>query len=122
MEEEEEDPVARLARERFGVPWLYPLQRLAVANVLDAAASEEGDMGRQLVLLPTGAGKSLCFQLPALALPRPTIVVYPLLALMEDQRRSLERLGIPYALFRGGQDAAVVVVGVVSADFGSAGS
>ena len=104
MEEEGEDPVARLARERFGVPWLYPLQRLAVANVLDAAESEEGETGRQLVLLPTGAGKSLCFQLPALALPRPTIVVYPLLALMEDQRRSLARLGIPYALFRGGQE------------------
>ncbi len=41
--------------------------------------------------------------MPALFLPRPTVVVYPLLALMEDQRRRLESLGIGCALFRGGQ-------------------
>ncbi len=104
------DPIAELARERFGVAYLQPYQRLVMANVLDAVAgpldgeapAEEGPL-RQAVLLPTGFGKSLCFQLPALVLPGPTIVVYPILALMEDQRRRLDSLGIPCALFRGGQ-------------------
>jgi ATP-dependent DNA helicase RecQ len=104
----ENDPVLELAHERFGLDYLFPYQRLAVANVLDAA--EEGTESpplRQAVLLPTGFGKSLCFQLPALLLPGPTVIVYPLLALMEDQRRRLEALEIPCALFRGGQDKNV---------------
>ena len=96
-----EDPIARLARERFGLQYLYPYQRLVAANVLDAGLEESGRI-RQVVLLPTGFGKSLCFQLPALLLPRPTVVVYPLLALMDDQFRRLSSLGIASALFRGG--------------------
>ncbi len=95
------DPVAASARERFGLSYLYPLQRLAIANILDAECAEEPM--RQLVLLPTGAGKSLCFQLPALFLSGPSIVVYPLLALMADQQRRLEELSIPSVMFRGGQ-------------------
>ncbi|MGO8694317.1 MAG: RecQ family ATP-dependent DNA helicase [Rectinemataceae bacterium] len=103
-----DDPVLELARERFGLDYLFPYQRLAIANVLDAAAENaESSALRQAVLLPTGFGKSLCFQLPALILPGPTVIVYPLLALMEDQRRRLEALGIPCALFRGGQEKNV---------------
>ncbi len=101
---EHEDPVARLARERFGIDYLFPLQRMAVAGVLDGAASEEPV--RQMILFPTGFGKSLCFQLPALIAPGPSLVVYPLLALMNDQRRSLEKRGIPCAVFRGGMENA----------------
>jgi ATP-dependent DNA helicase RecQ len=78
-----EDPVATLARERFGVAYLFPYQRLVVANVLDALSDEESCGMRQIVILPTGFGKSLCFQLPALILPGPTLVVYPLLALIK---------------------------------------
>ena len=101
-ESEFDDPIAHLARKRFGLEYLYPYQRLVAANVLDAGLEESGRM-RQIVLLPTGFGKSLCFQLPALLLPRPTVVVYPLLALMDDQFRRLSSLGIASALFRGGQ-------------------
>jgi ATP-dependent DNA helicase RecQ len=97
-----EDPIAAFARERLGIGYLYPYQRLVVANVLDAA-TEGAEPLRQAVLLPTGFGKSLCFQLPALLLPGPTVVVYPLLALMEDQRRRLEALGVRCATLRGGQ-------------------
>jgi ATP-dependent DNA helicase RecQ len=96
------DGVAALAKERFGIEYLFPLQRMAVANVLDAITGEEPS--RQLVLFPTGFGKSLCFQLPALLAPGPTVVVYPLLALMNDQKRSLEKRGIPCAFFRGGME------------------
>jgi ATP-dependent DNA helicase RecQ len=99
---DDEDPVSTLARERFGVGFLFPYQRLAMANVLDSVQSD-GPI-RQLVLLPTGFGKSLCFQLPALLLPGPTVVAYPLLALMADQKRRLESLGMACALFRGGQE------------------
>jgi ATP-dependent DNA helicase RecQ len=95
-----EDPVAELARERFGIDYLFPLQRMAIANILDAADSEEPF--RQLVLFPTGFGKSLCFQLPALLVPGISLVVYPLLALMNDQKLSLDRNGIPASLIRGG--------------------
>jgi ATP-dependent DNA helicase RecQ len=98
----QKDPVAALASEKFGIDYLFPLQRMAVANVLDAAGGE--GPSRQLVLFPTGFGKSLCFQLPALLAPGPTVVVYPLLALMNDQKRSLEKRGIPCAFFRGGME------------------
>jgi ATP-dependent DNA helicase RecQ len=98
------DPIAALAKDRFALEYLFPYQRLVAANVLDAAADGAEPL-RQLVLLPTGFGKSLCFQLPALLLPRPTVVVYPLLALMADQARRLGSLGIPCVLFRGGMEA-----------------
>ncbi|HBB13313.1 MAG TPA: ATP-dependent DNA helicase RecQ [Treponema sp.] len=59
--------------------------------------------GRQIVLLPTGAGKSLCFLTPALLLKGPTLVIYPLLALMADQKRRMDSGGIESVIFRGGQ-------------------
>ena len=113
-----DDPVVELARKRFGIPYLYPYQRLVMANILDAAEDtaaedtaaarsdepDKPDRVRQVVILPTGAGKSLCFQLPSLLCPGPTLVVYPLLGLMSDQLRSLERRGIGATLLRGGQE------------------
>ena len=110
-----DDPAGRAAFEAFGIKYLYPYQRLIIANVLEAvAASERGAadsedesaFGKQIVLLPTGAGKSLCFQTPALLLRGVTLVVYPLLALMADQARRMEAGGIPCAVLRGGQSAS----------------
>jgi ATP-dependent DNA helicase RecQ len=74
--------VQREAKRRFGVEHLRPGQR----EILEAALS-----GRDVVgILPTGAGKSLCFQVPALLLPKPTVVVSPLIALMQDQQAKAE--------------------------------
>lgn len=60
-------------------------------------------LGRQIVILPTGAGKSLCFQLPALLLQRPTLVIFPILSLQADQNRRLSERGWDPLLLRGGQ-------------------
>jgi len=123
------DPLTRAVKELFGLSYLFPYQRLVVANILEAAeaagikvnwpgaketefAGCSGDApefndressGRQIVILPTGAGKSLCFQLPAMIMKGPTLVIYPLLGLMSDQERRLAERGFSPLLLRGGQ-------------------
>jgi len=109
-----DDPVLSAAQERFGIDYLYPYQRLVIANILSAADSPEPSVdknhtdttswGRQIVILPTGAGKSLCFQLPATVLPGPTLVIYPLLSLMNDQERRITEAGFSVVQLKGGQD------------------
>lgn len=102
------DRVLEYASTNFGVDYLYPYQRLVIANVLDAAEfpQEHPGLERQVVILPTGAGKSLCFQLPAALCPGPTVVVYPLLALMADQSRRLRSTKVGVAVLRGGMTAS----------------
>lgn len=73
----------------FGFSSLRPLQKEAVDAALDGRDA--------LVVLPTGGGKSLCYQLPALVLDRLTIVVSPLIALMQDQVDGLRLNGVPAA-------------------------
>lgn len=109
-----DDPAAQTALENFGIKYLFPWQRLVVGNIMDSyfSAKKRGDEeglldcdGKQIVLLPTGAGKSLCFQIPAILMEGPTLVIYPLLALMGDQYRRMSEGGIKAAIFRGGQTA-----------------
>lgn len=108
------DPLNQIAQERFGIQYVFPYQRLVITNILRAAAipgfrvhhdpGEEPDTNpHQIAILPTGAGKSLCFMLPAVLLPGMTLVVFPLLSLMADQARRLEESGISGAVLRGGQ-------------------
>ncbi len=105
-----DDEAAIACEKAFGIKYMFPWQRLVVANIMDAfAASSSRDEtetpSRQIVLLPTGAGKSLCFQVPALLLPGPTLVIYPLLALMSDQERRMAEGSLESVVFRGGQTA-----------------
>src|SRR3954469_11831008 len=58
------------------------------------------------VVMPTGGGKSLCYQLPALVLGKTAIVVSPLIALMQDQAMQLAQMGIPAAGLNSSQDIA----------------
>lgn len=106
------DPLLNLARKRFGIEYLYPYQRLVVSNVIDAmnprdadTIDEESGPHRQIVILPTGAGKSLCFQLPAPLGKGPTVVVYPLLGLIADQERRLAKASIQAVVLKGGMSA-----------------
>ncbi|MDR2607468.1 MAG: RecQ family ATP-dependent DNA helicase [Treponema sp.] len=156
-----EDPLSLAVKELFGLSYLFPYQRLVIANILEAAQSRgipltwpaaltehpapvpqpnlqdgavpeaslhgsspapqpnlqdslpAGDSdavtdddapGEQIVILPTGAGKSLCFQLPAMILSGPTLVIYPILSLMADQERRLRERGFAPVILRGAQD------------------
>jgi len=84
------DQLRAIARERFGIKRFRPGQ----AEVL------EGVLRRRdvLAILPTGGGKSLTYQLPAIALRGTTVVVSPLIALMQDQVEKLRALGVEVAM------------------------
>lgn len=75
-------------RERFGLKALRPLQKQIIDRVMTGRHA--------LVVMPTGSGKSLCYQLPAVAMPGEgvTLVFSPLIALMEDQVYALKERGI----------------------------
>ncbi len=80
------DGVRRHLREIFGFESFRPGQEDIIAAIV---------AGRDvLAIMPTGAGKSLCYQLPALVADGPTVVVSPLIALMRDQVAQLRTLGI----------------------------
>lgn len=79
--------IDEVLRERFGLASFRSWQREAIEALL-------GEPGRVLVVAPTGGGKSLTYQLPAAVLDGLTLVVSPLVALMEDQVRSLAARGV----------------------------
>ncbi len=90
------DPIDRaetLLREIWGHDELRTLQREAVQSVLDGRDT--------LLVLPTGGGKSVCYQLPPLVRERPAIVLSPLVSLMKDQVDSLRASGVPAAALHG---------------------
>lgn len=87
---------ATILREVFGFSAFRPGQAEIVAAV---AAGEE-----VLAVMPTGGGKSLCYQLPALMRPGVTVVVSPLIALMRDQVKAMRAIGVPAAALNSGND------------------
>ncbi len=89
-------PIQDAVRRVWGFDELRPMQSAAIAA---------GVEGRDcLTVLPTGGGKSLCYQVPPLVTGKATIVVSPLIALMRDQVRGLELNGYPAAAIHSGVD------------------
>ncbi|MCL2265327.1 MAG: RecQ family ATP-dependent DNA helicase [Treponema sp.] len=103
------DVLDEAVKKLFGLSYLFPYQRLVITNILEAAENSDIEQtdretsGKQIVILPTGAGKSLCFQLPAMMLEGLTLVIYPILSLMTDQQRRLNERGFSPVIIRGGQ-------------------
>ncbi len=83
------DPIPEILRRYWGFSSFLPLQEEAIGCVFSGRES--------IVVLPTGGGKSLCFQAPALALPGTAVVVSPLISLMKDQVDGLAADGVPAA-------------------------
>ena len=90
----------RVLKRTFGFDSFRPHQQEIISAVLD---------GRDLfAALPTGGGKSLCYQLPAMLLPKLTVVVSPLIALMEDQVEAARQSGVPAAYLNSSLDSDAV--------------
>ena len=83
---EDAEPMDHAAR-RIGIPALHDEQRSGI----DAALTGED----VLLVMPTGFGKSACYQVPSMLLPKPTVVISPLLALLRDQHEKLIKYEVP---------------------------
>lgn len=88
-----------ILRKFFGYDTFRPLQREAIQTILEGKSC--------LVLMPTGGGKSLCYQIPALLHPGIALVVSPLIALMKDQVEALKANGIGAAFINSSQTHAM---------------
>ncbi len=89
------DDLAAVIERHWGFRSLRPLQEQAMRAVLDGRDS--------LVVLPTGGGKSLCYQAPAVLRNDTTVVVSPLISLMKDQVDGLQACGVPAVHFESSQ-------------------
>ena len=78
------------ARELLARDWGHPGFRVSQVRVLGPLLAGRNVLG----VLPTGAGKSLCYQVPALMAAGLTVVVSPLISLMQDQVAALKQLGV----------------------------
>src|SRR4051794_18405318 len=105
--------VRRSLRETFGIRQLREGQQEVIGRVLAGQDT--------LAIMPTGAGKSLCYQLPALHLEGTTLVVSPLIALMKDQAQKLADAGVVAeqlnsAVSRRAQNASMERIGQALSD------
>jgi ATP-dependent DNA helicase RecQ len=104
--------VRAVLRETFRLARLRPGQSAVIERVLRGQST--------LAVMPTGAGKSLCYQLPAVMLPGRTVVVSPLIALMKDQCESLRALGIDAVQVNSGVESEEARAAIEAVEDGSA--
>lgn len=94
MTSEQIDQLTKLLEQVFGFTGFRPGQLEIIETILAKQ--------NVLAVMPTGAGKSLCYQLPAIYSEQKTIIVSPLVALMDDQVSSLSQLGVPVSKIHSG--------------------
>src|SRR2546426_2535032 len=94
------DPVLDTVRRYWGFTGLRPLQEEAIFAGLEGRDS--------LVVMPTGGGKSLCYQVPPAVAGRTDVVVSPLIALMKDQVDALRECGYPAGALYSGMPADLI--------------
>ncbi|MBL0423262.1 ATP-dependent DNA helicase RecQ [Ramlibacter sp. AW1] len=99
-------------RDVFHLTRLRPGQRLVIERVMAGRST--------LAIMPTGAGKSLCYQLPAVLLPGRTVVVSPLIALMKDQCERLRQWGVQAVQINSGIDSDEANAALAALEDGSA--
>jgi len=92
-----QQPINEVLRDDFGFDQFRGLQQTIVEHVVSG--------GDALVLMPTGAGKSLCYQIPSLVRDGVGVVISPLIALMQDQVDALTQLGVKASFLNSSQDA-----------------
>jgi ATP-dependent DNA helicase RecQ len=86
-----QESVYRVLKEKFGFDSFLPAQERVISNILKGRST--------LAVMPTGSGKSLCFQLPALLIEGLCLVVSPMISLMKDQVMQVRDLGIDARMF-----------------------
>lgn len=100
--DQEEDLIDSTARTVFGIRCLKPNQKLLIEKILGYERSRRQE--NLLALLSTGFGKSICFLLPAYLSKGISLIIFPVISLMNDQADKLSRLDIPFVVLKGGME------------------
>ncbi|MGN0907307.1 MAG: RecQ family ATP-dependent DNA helicase [Bullifex sp.] len=105
--------IRKTAEEIFGIKSLRPLQKKITREIVSGFGKGPSSL---LAVLPTGGGKSLCFQLPAYLASGITIIVYPIISLIRDQSSSLRKNGIQHEVLIGESSKEHFLLRVMSGD------